>query len=771
MCYRLFAVCAAVVGAIFFITATNTGAQEEKIIKEIEFEGLVRTKEKIVRFQIKSKVGDKYSKETVTADEKRLIETGYFTNVTVSAQDVPGGIRLIFSFQEKPTLRAIIFTGNQKIPTKRLRKKIKLKSGEIFDEVELNEGIIEIADLYEKKGFYEASVDYKPEIDVEANEVTVEIIISEGRRVKIKKIEIVGNKNIEVRKIRRVMKTKRRSFFSFLTGKGKLNPDILDEDLFRIKALYRIKGYLDIKIVDVKETPLEKPEPEWIMLTITIDEGQQYKVGNIAIKGNVIFKTEEIAKRLILKKGDVLSAETAEKEKDQVRDFYQEKGYIDARIDAMYVPTEQPDVLDVIYNVTENREIKIGKIDIIGNIVTKDKVIRRELAVHPGEVYNSVKIRRSISRLRNLGYFSDVNIYTQQTPIEDVRDLVIEVKEQRTGQLLFGAGFSSIDKLVGSFEIVQSNFDIKNWPTLRGGGQKIRIKTDIGTKRKDLILSFIEPWLFDYRLLFGFDIYKHEKQYLSAVYEQETLGFDVKLGKELFRRTRGVLTYRRDRVEIFPEPEASELIQREAGKKYVSSLRLDIIGDTRDNFLFPTKGIRSSISSTVAGGVLGGDRDFHREELRASAYLSIYKGHIIRFRGHIGSVEEFGDSEDVPIFERFFLGGRTTVRGFEYRKVGPKDETGEPIGGKSSLFLSVEYNFPIINVFRGAVFYDTGNVWSDAYHYDLGDLRAGAGVGLRIMIPVAGRAIPINLDYSWPIDRDEFVGPSPRFDFLIGASF
>jgi outer membrane protein insertion porin family len=435
-----------------------------------------------------------------------------------------------------------------------------------------------------------------------------------------------------------------------------------------------------------------------------------------------------------------------------------------------FSPGEGEHVLDIEYWVEENKRVRIGKVEITGNLVTKDKVIRREISLVPGDYFDGVKLRKSRSRLMNLQYFSRVDTLLEPTEQEDVRDLVVVIEERNTGRFLGGVGFSSIDKLIGTVEIGQSNFDIKNPWAFRGSGQKARLKFNFGTNRRDAVLSFTEPWFFDRRLLFGFSVFAHD--YLTPEdYDEKTVGFDVRFAKQLWRRVRGTIIYTLQEVEIDAEETASELIRREEGTKMVGSLTGQLLRDSRDSYYMPTRGTRLAFAEEVGASVLGGDEEFHKETFKAAWYFSLFAGHVVKLRGEIGAVEEFGDSEDVSIFERLFLGGPRTVRGFDFRDVGPKDELGEAVGGKSSLLLSIEYTFPLIDPIRGAVFYDTGNVWADAYDYDLGDLRAGTGIGLRIMIPVFGGQFPFNIDYAWPIDRDEFVTDNPRLDFSFGFQF
>jgi len=772
MLKRLALLCGTVVLVLTWLPAFASEERAElegQIVRDIQFQGLQRTQTPLVVYKIKTRVGKPYSTDTVSADERRLIESGYFSLVTVLTQPLEDGVRVIFSFREKPMIKAILFEGNARFKTPTLRKRVKAKRGEIYDEVALIEGIAELYELYEKKGYYDVAVVHALEYDQEANEVTVRITIREGRRAIVCDIRFPGAEHVPRRTLLRLMKTKRRNALSWLTGRGKLRREVLEDDLLRLAAHFQSLGYLDVKI----ETPVEEfieGRKDAVRLTIGVTEGPQYKLGRTTFIGIQSFPEEALCEQLILREGDVFAADTVDEQRNAIADFYSQRGYVDARVIGRISPGEGEHVLDLEYVIEENKRVRIGKVEITGNIATKDKVIRREISLVPGDHFDGVKLRKSRSRLMNLRYFSRVDMLLEPTEQEDVRDLVVVVEEMNTGRLLGGFGFSSIDKLVGTVEIGQSNFDIKDCPSFRGGGQKARLKFNFGSKRRDAELSFTEPWFFDRRLLFGFNIFARD--YLTPDdYDESQVGFDVRFSKGLWRHVRGTLTYTLMDVEIDAEEDASELIRSEEGKKTVSSLRGQLVRDTRDSFFMPTRGSRVTFAEEVGVDFLGSDEEFHKETLSALWYLSPFEGHVVRLRGEIGAVKEFGDSERVSLFERLFLGGPRTVRGFDFRDVGPKDEFGEPVGGKSSLLLSVEYTFPLIDPIRGAVFYDTGNVWEEAYSYDLDDVRAGVGIGLRIMIPVFGGQFPFNIDYAWPIDRDEFVEDKPRLDFSFGFQF
>jgi len=749
--------------------AAQEGATlEGQIVRDIELRGLQRTRRQLVLYKIKTRVGEPYSSDIVSADACRLTESGYFRPVSYMVQPLEDGVRVIFNFREKPMVKAIIFEGNERYKTARLRKRIPIGPGEIYDEVALVEGIAEIYELYEKKGYYDVSVVHRPEYDPEANEVTVLITVREGRRAIVCDVRFVGADHVKRRTLLRLMKTKRRNALSWLTGRGKLRSEVLEEDVYRLAAYWRSLGFLDVTIDEPAEQFIEGRR-DAVRLIITVHEGPLYRVGTTSLSGFRAFPEEALRAQLILHEGDVLAADKAAQQLRAIADFYAQRGYVDAEVSERLSPGEGEHVLDIHYEIEENKRVRIGRVEITGNLVTKDKVIRREISLVPGDYYDGLKLRRSRSRLMNLRYFESVDMLLEPTEREDVRDLIVVVSEMRSGRLMGGMGFSSIDKVMGTFEVAQSNFDLKNWPSLRGGGQKARLKFTFGTNRRDAELSFTEPWFFDRQLAFGFVAFARD--YLTPEdYDESQVGFTVQLSKMLWRRVRGTISYTLKEVKIEADENASELIRREEGTKTVGSLTAQVLRDTRDSFYLPTRGYRLLVAEEVGAEVLGSDDEFHKETLAATYYLSFAEGHVIRLRGELAAVEEFGDSEDVSIFERLFLGGGRTIRGFDFREVGPKDELGEPVGGKSSLLLSVEYTFPLVDPIRGAVFYDTGDVWEDAYTYELNDLRAGAGIGLRIMMPVFG-GFPFNIDYAWPIDRDDFVSDEPRLDFSFGFQF
>ncbi|RKX47286.1 MAG: outer membrane protein assembly factor BamA, partial [Verrucomicrobia bacterium] len=424
-------------------------------------------------------------------------------------------------------------------------------------------------------------------------------------------------------------------------------------------------------------------------------------------------------------------------------------------------------MVDIRYEVAEGTIGYINKVNIMGNERTQDKVIRREMVIYPGDKYNRSRVKTSENRLRNLNYFEVVTSTPEPTGEGDKYDLNVQVKEKPTGQFSAGVGFSSVDSLVGYVELSQGNFNWKTWPPI-GAGQKFKIRLQLGTERNDVDISFVEPWFLDRKLSFGIDLFHREARYFSDAYDQKNNGMRFSLGKPLSRFTRGTVAYTLEQFEVFDvQDSASDAIKGEEGKRLKSGLDFIWSRDTRDRFFNPTRGNKTTVTPYFAGGPLGGETDIYGTKIRSGQYWPLIGGTVLNLRGQIESVDYYGDTDHVPLFDRLFLGGPNTLRGFEFRDVGPKDENGEPIGGNSSVYATLECTVPIWKMVRGAVFYDWGVVNLDSLDFDTTLYNDNWGVGIRLDLP----GFPLHLDYAWPITYDEWSDGKGRFNFQIGHSF
>ena len=755
-------------------------AGREKVVDSIEFTGNRRLSRDAILVRIKTRVGEPYRQEDINADLKRLHEWGPFSSIQIEAEELPGGgVAVIFIIEEKPIIKKIVFEGNRQFNDGDLQEDIKTSPGDILSETKLNEDIAVIYHLYEDDGYYQTRIDYEIKIDPDSGEAVVFINIHEGHEIRIKEITIKGAVELDEDDILGVMETHAQSLFSIL-HRGRFIEEEFETDLERITLYCRSQGYLDMKILDVEKTI--GPGGKGIYITITISEGKQYHTGEVRVVGNENFPAEDLEVLLPLKTGDVFSYEALRKDTRAMRDFYFARGYIDADIRPRTVLNQTTGRMDITYAIRENKISYINRIDITGNKITRDIVIRRELAVKPGEIFNGIKVQRSRERLENLGFFQRVSIDPIPTAVSDKKDLVVRLEEKKTGEFMFGVGYSSMDDFIGFIEIGQGNFDIFNPPYFMGDGQKMKIRAEFGTSKSNYELSWVEPWFLGIPLSLGVDLYRRTRSWVD--YNEKRLGGDIRLRKRLTGFTQVGLVYQLENVDIYDvDDDADWSIQTEEGAHLVSSITPSITRDTRDSFLIPTRGMKNTLAVQLAGGVLGGDKEFIKTTFYSSAYHSLFEGYIIGLRYRAGTAQPYGDTEIVPVYERFFLGGANTIRGFRYREVGPQGidprtglPNGDPIGGDSMMMGSVEFTFPIYDMIRGVLFCDIGNVWS-AKNWEMDDpvfsgqwfknLQAGAGFGLRLYLPIG----PIKLDYGWPLHTDGWNDTGGRFHFNIGYAF
>jgi outer membrane protein insertion porin family len=463
---------------------------------------------------------------------------------------------------------------------------------------------------------------------------------------------------------------------------------------------------------------------------------------------------------------------------------------VDTRVRPVLIPDLDERRVDVAFNITEGELVNIRHIDIRGNSRTRDKVIRREILVQPGDVYSRSRVERSERRLRNLGYFDTVFARTVPTVDDGTRDLVFDVAEKRTGQFMMGVGFSSVDNLLGFVELSQGNFDLFGWPYFTGGGQKLRLRAQAGSSRQDYELSFVEPWFLDRQLSFGLDLYRRERSF--SEYDLERTGASVSLGRALPFASRINFEYMIEKSVITDVSDTNTYFRLETydfetgtGTPYLfeseedrlkSAFTISLVQDVRDNPFVPTRGHRINLFGTVAGGPFGGDIEMYHTGIRHAVYVPLWYGHVISLRTRFEFVDRYGDTEEVPLAERLFVGGGRTIRGFRFRDVGPKvirpqEESDRfrhrPYGGLSLFVANLEYTIPIVSNVRLATFYDTGNVWSERYDVDFKNLASSAGVGLRFDLP----GFPIRIDRAWVIERDDRFSSEDSWNLWIGYDF
>jgi outer membrane protein insertion porin family len=762
--------------------------QQSAVVRQIEIQyaGPATLSRQRILSNMKTTVGQPYSELTVEDDVRSLYATGLVTNVRIYGEPLPDGVKVIVVVQTRVTLTEVIIQGNQIVKAKRLRRELNLKTGTPLDEQALETARQKLVELYQKRGYPDTDVQYKVAVNEDRGTASVTFAVSEGQRSVVKRIRFVGNTVLTAKRLRKEMKTKENNPLGFFTGAGRLNNQQLDGDVQKIKELYQDNGYADAQITDVKVDRLDKKN---VVVTIYITEGQQYHVGTVAIEGLHIVSEPNFRKVIKVTEGKVFSPQKLQKDIKSVEDAYGVAGYADAKVNVQTTPAG-PAVVNLSYKVDEGIQSFVEHINISGNSRTKDKVLRREIILSPGDVFDTVRVDISKKRLEGLQYFERVDTYASDTAVPGRKDLNVVVQEKRTGNLNFGLGFSTTDGLLGFAELAQGNFDIMNWKTFTGAGQKFRARVQLGTETKDASVELSEPYFLDQRLAVGGRVFFDEYDYFSDVYDQRDYGFDIFLRKPITNFLSMKLDYTIQEIDIYNIDQSlittqlNDLINQEGVDNLESRVTFGLTYDTRDSAFLTRKGTRIDFSTYVSGGPLGGSVQVYGFDLDAAQYFHLPYDTILLFNGEIGSVNNWSDGSKtggiVPIFDRLYLGGASTLRGFKFRDVGPKDDQGNAVGGNTLTRWTIEYTIPIIERVRFAVFYDGGFVNAGSWSFSpekvpvqgtpgkfSGGLNQDIGIGVRLDLPIG----PLRLDYGFPIEEDSFSSKSGQFQFSVGYQF
>ena len=702
-----------------------------------------------------TKEGEIFDPKIIRKDIKSIFKMGFFKDIRVEVEDSPGGEIVKFIVSEKPVIKQIIIKGNKAIKDSDIREVIALKVNSILKEHLITKSVEQIKALYQKEGYFDAQVEYKI-IPITAEKVKLTFIIKEGEKAYIKKIIFEGNKAFKDKTLKKQMKNKERWFLSFITGSGKLKTDELENDINRIANFYYNHGYINVKIGE----PQIKRKGRDIYIYIPVEEGEQYRVGKIAITGDLLKPETELKKILKLKSGAVYNREQLQKDITALSDIYASEGFAYVEIDPGIKVNPQTLTVDIVYNIKKGIKVYVGRIEFEGNTKTRDKVLRRELWIGEGETFNKIKIEKSIEALHRLGYFEDVKLETQRGEEPNEVNLKIKVKEQPTGSFSIGAGYSSIENFIIMADITQRN--------LFGRGQKVTLRGYIGSVTQRYTFDFTEPYLFDSQLSTGFQAFKWDTEYID--FTKESSGGEIRLSYPIGHYSRVYSTYHYERAKTadFNEEEASRYITELADGIATSSIRLSWRRDTRNRFFNPSKGMVLSGSIEYAGGFLGGDSAFNRYEGSASIFIPLFWNTVGFIRTKAGYIDRRGKGV-LPIFEKYYLGGPNTIRGYDFATISPRDpETGERIGGNKMFLCNLEYRFPIFEKIRlfGVVFFDAGNSYDINQSFDLTNLKKSVGVGVRWFSPMG----PIRLEFGFALNAEEDESTS-NWEFAMGTFF
>jgi outer membrane protein insertion porin family len=725
---------------------------KERIVR-IDIKGNRRIEKAAILGVMQTREGEILSPAQVRADLKAIYKLGYFTDVRMEVSKTPEGQVLTVTVKEKPSIREIMVEGNNKIKKDKILETMNLKRFSVASEGAIKDDINKVEEMYRKKGYYEAHITYELQ-PAGRHQVNLILHVNEGPKEAIKSIEFTGNKTFSAKELRKVMETKERGFYliSLITGAGKLNRDTLERDLERISSFYYNHGYIRAKVGE----PKIAIKSGWIYITIPIEEGPEYHVGKIDVSGDLLESKAKLLALLKTPKEKVYSRQVLQEDLSTLGDFYADRGYANADIAPLIKENNKKLTVNVTFDIHKGRKVYFERIEISGNIKTRDKVIRRELRVYEQGLFNATKLKESIRNLRRLEYFQDVNFATTPGSAPNRMNLRITVKERPTGTFGLGAGYSTQDRIVGMVQVSQNN--------LFGRGQQVKVQAVVGAISHRIRASFVEPYLFDKPLSLGIDAYNWLQEYNE--YNRVSVGGAIRLSHPLkWKYTRLFWMYRFENVHLNNLiPNAAETLVQASKIHNTSATSFIIRRDSRDSLFAPTHGSDNSVSVEIAG--LGGDTAFVRYIAESGWYIPLKWGCVGVLHGRAGGMNKLSWGA-MPAYELFYLGGIDTIRGFKYAEISPRDpRTGDRIGGPRFLQLNTEIRFPLYKKLGiiGTVFFDAGNVYGPNYVGPF--LRPTSGVGIRWFSPMG----PLRIEYGYNITKHPWER-SGAWEFTMGGTF
>ncbi len=766
-------------------------------VAEIRVIGNKRIETDAIKRKIKTEPGDVFIPDRLSKDLSNIYSMGYFDDIRVTAKSTEKGKVVEFHIQETPTIREILITGSDAYDDEEIKKEMTIKPGSNFNVFKIKREVRRIESMFKEKDYHNVVVSYKIE-PLENNQANLQIIIEQGEEVLVQKIEFQGNKmfsNEELQDLKMKqsgiegwlpfswllddselgeMDTTEEGFFSFITGSGELKPETLSNDTAKLNAFYRNHGFMDIRIGE-PEIDFRK---DGIYIKIKINEGSRFKVGSIDITGDLILPKEELLAQLKIQNEEYVNMGLLRKDILTLTDIYADQGYFYADIYPRPDKDAEKLVADITFVIKKGKPVYFEKIIISGNTNTRDKVIRRELPVVEQELYSGSELKRGIRNLNRLDFFEDIKVDTLKGSADDRMILKINAPDKPTGTFTFGAGYSSQDNLFGNVSVSERN--------LFGRGQILQVSAEVSENSNQYTTSFTEPWLFDIPLSASLALYKTYNDYDD--YDRDRIGGSAGLGYPVFDYTRLSFTYVYEINEINdPSEDATDIIKELAGegKTLTSKGITKLHFDTRDKVINTSEGWDNSLTVTYAGDVLQGDVAFIKYVLEAGYYLPLFWGTVGHAHTEGGYIGKNGKGW-LPSYERFYLGGLNSLRGYDWRDVGPKrfNSLGNlsEVGGNKYVQFNLEYIFPLVKKagLMGLVFYDMGNAFeddlSDEYpedevddiddSFDLTNLRSSVGYGIRWYSPLG----PLRLEYGHVLDRREGE-KSGRWEFTMGAGF
>jgi outer membrane protein insertion porin family len=725
---------------------------ERTKIAEITVAGNKRIEVDAIERYINTKPGDAYVPSRLSSDLKSIYSMGYFEDIRIESKDTPFGKAITFYVQEKPTIRRIEFKGNNVYDDKEIEEALNIKSGSILNIFSIQKNLIRIEDLYKEKNYHNVTVDYEVK-ELENNQGDLLFLVKEGKKIKIEKIAFEGNAVYTEKELKKLIKTNEKGFWSWLTNSGELEKEVLNQDTIKLRNFYQNSGFVQAKIAE----PIVEYQEHMISIKIKIDEGPKFKVGKVSVAGDLIFPEIELMEKLKITAKEFYSREVVRNDVLMITDLYSDEGYAYADIYPRINKDSENLEVDIDYVIKRGKKVYFESIIITGNNKTRDKVIRRELRVYEQELFSGTRLKRGIRNLYRLEFFEDVRVDTVEGGTDDKILLKINVIEKPTGNFMFGGGYSSVDYGYLTAAIAQNN--------LFGRGQTLQLKTTFSMKSSSYSLSFTEPYLFDKSISAGFDIYNQKRAFDE--YDKSTVGGRLRLGTTLAEYTKLFWSYSYDVSDISSiDNDASDSIKDSRGTNVTSATSATLKYDSRDRMFNPTEGTLDSFTVKYAG--LGGDIGFTKYLAESGWYYPLFFGTVGLLHGKGGYVRE-NSTGFLPDYERFYLGGMTSVRGFGWRDIHAEDKNGDEIGGNRFIQFNIEWIIPLVKDagLMGVFFVDAGNVYGNGETFDPTDLRKGGGTGVRWYSPMG----PIRLEYGWILDPKGNEDTGGRWEFSVGTLF
>jgi outer membrane protein insertion porin family len=754
-------------------------AVDETSVTLIEVQGNRRIETATIIAKIKTREGSVFSPAQIKEDIRTLYQLGHFEDVQVKTEGFEKGLKVIIWVKEKPLIREITYEGNTEVTAESMKEIVTLLPRTAFNQQLVQDNAEKIRIKYQDKGYYHAIV-VPMVVEQRGGDKNIVFYIEEGENIKLSDVVLTGNKAIPAEDIKSIMKNQEYWLFSWAGTSGTLRSEDLKEDLETIRNLYYNHGYIQVQVNDpvIEEHPYTEHAYEFmgqpdtyvtkneVVLRIHIQEGDQFNVGSVTLKGNVSITSDDLLSELKLRRGTIFSREVLRQDVTRIMDRYDAIARPFASVVPLFDIDQAKKTVAITIEIQEGGEVRIGRIDITGNNKSRDKVIRREMRLDEGDLYSKKALKRSYERINNLNFFEVVDIAPERRLQEPVMDLNVKVKEKMTGTLSLGGGYSSVDKLMATAEITQGNF--------LGRGQMLKFKVQWGHTRRLYMLSFMEPYLFDKPIWGRIDLYEQDQNYDG--YRLKTNGFGLGIGKSYSEYVSASMRYSMDVSDVYSITHAPSYTLQKQLDSYGSviqtnSMTATLTRDSRDFYLDPKTGSKNTVFVQYAGGVFGGNPNFVKSVGDSAWYYPLFLDTVIMARGRAGYAKTLNDLP-LPTGDKFFVGGAGSVRGYRYGTVGPMETAPDGsvmrVGGSKELIFNVEYNFPIVPAARlkGLLFYDMGKAFSDSEQVSIGELRRSYGWGFWWLSPMG----PLRFEWGYIIGRQP-TDQRSAFEFSIGATF